>query len=173
MQRSLLVTPFDIQPKSSRSHEAGPSGIWMTEGGLEAGLHFPIGRNKFMTCSVMLRKNNKYIFFNLNLLRRSARGCWPSDNIEFCRSILNLQSVNGSMSNTFWPISIENYSRAGDKVLYLRLGWLICSVDTLCIHYTLCILNHVYVSLVWVYCITTYCVLFYVCTNKKHPFMDI
>ena len=38
----------DIQPKLSRSHEAEPSGIWMTEG-------------EFITCSFMLRKNNKYI----------------------------------------------------------------------------------------------------------------
>ena len=57
----------DIQPKPSRSHDAEPSGIWMTEGGQQAGLHFPTGRNKFITCSFMLRKNNKYIsnfFFN-------------------------------------------------------------------------------------------------------------
>ena len=58
----------DIQPKSSRSHEAEPSVIWMTEGEYQAGLHFPTGRNKFITCSFMIRKNNKYIsisFLNL------------------------------------------------------------------------------------------------------------
>ena len=49
------------QPKSARSHEAEPSGIWMTEGGQQAGLHFPTGRNEFITCSFMLRKNNNYI----------------------------------------------------------------------------------------------------------------
>ena len=36
-------------------------------------------------------------------------------NIECCRSILNLQSVNGSRSKTYRPISTENYSRAGDN----------------------------------------------------------
>ena len=33
----------DIQPKSSRSHEAEQTWIWMTEGGYQAGLHFPTG----------------------------------------------------------------------------------------------------------------------------------
>ena len=51
----------DIQPKSSISHEAEPSAIWMTEGGWRAGLHFPTGRNEFITCPFTLRKNNKYI----------------------------------------------------------------------------------------------------------------
>ena len=46
----------DIQPKSSRSHEAEPSVIWMTGGGWQAGLHFPSGRDEYITCSFMLRK---------------------------------------------------------------------------------------------------------------------
>ena len=33
--------------KSSRSHEAEPSAIWMTEGEKQAGLHFPTGCNEF------------------------------------------------------------------------------------------------------------------------------
>ena len=41
----------------------------------------------------------------------------PFDN-EFCRSMMNLQSVNGFRSNTYWPIGIENYNRAGDKNIY-------------------------------------------------------
>ena len=47
----------DIQLKSTRSHEAEPSVIWMTEGGF----HFPTGRNEFITCSFMISKKNKYI----------------------------------------------------------------------------------------------------------------
>ena len=41
--------------KSSISHEAEPSGIWMTEGGQQAASHFPTGRNEFITCSYMVR----------------------------------------------------------------------------------------------------------------------
>ena len=51
----------DMQPKSSRSHEAEPSGIWMTEGEYQAGLHFPTGLKNCITSSFMLNKNNKYI----------------------------------------------------------------------------------------------------------------
>ena len=65
-----------------------PCGIWLTAGGYQAGPHLLTGRNEF---------NNK---------NGDSNG-----NVELCCLILNLQSGNGSRSNTYRPISIENYSR--------------------------------------------------------------
>ena len=51
----------DIHSKSYRSQEAEPSLIWMVEGGLQDGPHFPTGFNEFITCSCMLRKKYKFL----------------------------------------------------------------------------------------------------------------
>ena len=39
-------------------------------------------------------------------------------DIKFRRSILNLRSGNSLVSDTYWPISIKNYNRAGDNSYY-------------------------------------------------------
>ena len=48
--------------------------------------------------------------------------CAPSGDIEFQRfNIWSIRSANGSMADTYWPMSIENHKRAVDNKCLIRI----------------------------------------------------
>ena len=76
----------------------------------------------FWICQFSYMKNNRKAekwYSSQGVLMKSKPGWGVVSNVRCLK--VDLHSVNGYISDTYWPISIEYQSRAGDYISYILL----------------------------------------------------